>query len=182
MTHHIIAGSATNPTFISQYGPLIAALVALTGVLITLIVNARRDRARYQASGKTTTDAINESPLRPLPLLATTFAGSAEHWLISPPGVIIATLRTMLWLRLLNELTVARLLIHDPTLQGGLNHVNDAWKEIAKALDEMEDSFLNQQPPTQTVELLVEALNKFDAAANILYTAALEKLKPTVAE
>src|SRR5580704_16000576 len=48
MMYLALTGSAASPTLISQYGPLIAAVVALFGVWSGLILNGWRDRRRYQ--------------------------------------------------------------------------------------------------------------------------------------
>ena len=179
---YLALAALANPTFISQYGPLIAALVVLSGALTTLIVNVTRDRERYRSQ--------REDDYRRDQRIAIAAIAVAGHNFRRECGAIVdldswshhRRLADAAMATLLNELTVARLLIHDLTLQGALDSVNDAWKATADALDEVEDAILNQIPPRQAFESLVEGLRKFDAGANVLYTAALEKLKPTVVQ
>lgn len=40
--------SAAGPSVLSQYGPLIAALIALSGAMVTLFVSMKRDDTRYR--------------------------------------------------------------------------------------------------------------------------------------
>lgn len=84
---------------------------------------------------------------------------------------------------LLNELTVARLLIFDSTLQGVLDDVSRAWKAVGNAVDQMGNPLMTREPTIQkAIESLKQGLHDFDVTTQELYTAALDRLKPTVEE
>lgn len=182
MIYFAQSSSASNPTFISQYGPLIAALVALVGVLITLIVNVRKDQERYRIQ--------REDDYRHDQRTAIAAVAVAGHNVLRECGALetsdnwndqrAATDDAMA--ALLNELTVTRLLIHDETLQKLLDSVFNAWDAIDRAMGDIKDSLFNQLSRQNAVESLREALDKYDIAASKLYTVALDKLKPTVVE
>ena len=83
---------------------------------------------------------------------------------------------------LLNELTVARLLISGSTLQGVLDDVSRALKAVGTAVDQV-DLLITREPVRQkAIESLKQGLHDFDIATQELYTAALDGLKPTVEE
>jgi hypothetical protein len=173
---------ATSPTFISQYGPLMAALVALTGVLLTLAINVKRDHARYRSQRE---DEYRRDQRNAIAAIAI-----AGHKFRRECAVLVDRDSSMrrsrdlvdpAMMSLLNELTVARLLIQDPVIRGGLDEVNNAWIALADALDKKEEALVNRGLHAQADELLLEALRKFDAATKILYTATMQKLRPTIA-
>ena len=73
------------------------------------------------------------------------------------------------------------LLTHDLVLQKALDGVLTSWKSVGDSVDEVENAFFNQQSGKQeAVASLEAALLRFDTETDILYTAALEGLKPTV--
>jgi hypothetical protein len=183
MTSLTAAAPAPNPTFISQYGPLIAALIALFGVVITLAVSAGRDRARYRSQREDDYRRDQRIAIAAIAVAGQSFRKECAA-LIDPDYRIHhgRHLADPAMSTLLNELTVARLLIYDPILQAGLDEVNNAWNAMAEALDEMENAFTEQELREKFGRSLLEALRKFDAASNILYTAAMQKLRPTVVE
>jgi hypothetical protein len=177
------ATPAANPTFISQYGPLIAAIIVLSGALITLAVNAWRDRTRYQNQREDDYRRDQRIAIASIAVAGQNFRKECGA-LINPDYRIRhgRSLADPAMMTLLNELTVARLLIHDPVLQAGLDEVNNAWNAMAEALDEMENAPTEQELRRVFDKSLLEALRKFDAASNLLYTGAMQKLKPTVLE
>jgi hypothetical protein len=178
-----LSQAAANPTIISQYGPVVAAFVALFGVFTALAVNVSRDRERYRSQ--------REDDYRRDQRIAIAAIAVAGHNFRRECGMLVdpdnwspqrRRLADAAMGALLNELTVARLLIHDATLQGALDDVNNAWRATAKALDEMEDASAGREQRRQAAESVTDAMRQFDAAANVLYTAALEKLKPTIVQ
>lgn len=181
--HFALATPAASPTFMSQYGPLIAALVALFGVLITLTVNVRSNQTRYREQ--------REDDYRRDQRTAVAAIAVAEHNFLRECGALVDLdnwpdhhdSADAAMAALLNELTVTRLLFHDPTLQGCLDDVYTMWDSVSKAMDALEDAFLNYQQNWQKAAAsLQETLDGFHVATSELYTAALDKLKPTVVE
>jgi hypothetical protein len=85
-------------------------------------------------------------------------------------------------LSLLNELTVARLLIQNPVIREGLDGVHQAWKALSDALDTKKEAFTNRALRGSADDLLEKAFDKFDSETAILYTAAMGILMPTVAD
>jgi hypothetical protein len=175
ITFHAAAAQAASPTFISQYGPLLAALVALSGVLITLAVNVRRDQRRYRIEREDAFRRDQRSAIAAIAVAGHNFRKECaalvnsdtqfrrSHDLANPEKMT-----------LLNELTVARLLIQDPILRGGLDDVNTAWTALVDALEKKKEAFADRQLHRQADESLLEALRQFDAATKILYTAAMQ--------
>lgn len=182
ITWHTAAAPAANSAFISQYGPLLAALVALFGVLITLAVNVRRDQARYRSQREDEYRRDQRNAIAAIAVAGHNFrkecAALVDHDNQIRRGRDLVDPAKM---TLLNELTVARLLIQDPILRCGLDEMNSAWTALADALDKKEEAFLNRELRSEADESMMEALRKFDAATKILYTAAMRRLKPTVA-
>ena len=73
---------------------------------------------------------------------------------------------------LLNELTVAKLLVHDATLQEALDGVFKAWDAVSEAVDGLEVEHLNRHSTEdEAVERLMESLREFDNQSDILHTA-----------
>jgi hypothetical protein len=194
MIYLAAASSSANPSFISQYGPLLAAAVALLGVLVGLHVNGKRDIKRYQNQrrddearyrSQREDDYLREQRIA---IADIAVAGqdfrrecgmlvSRDQWREHRDPAEAATAA------LLSKLTVAKLLIHDLVLQGALDGLFTAWESVGESMDEVNNAFFNQQTGKQeAVESLEAALLRFDAEADILYTAALKRLKPTVVE
>jgi hypothetical protein len=178
------APTPASPTFISQYGPLLAALVALCGVLITLTVSGWRDGVRYRSQRedeyrKDQRDAIAAVAVAGHKFRKECVAVVGSDNLIRhnfDPDLESARLS------LLNELTVARLLIQDPVIRAGLDGVYQAWKALSDALDMKKEAFTNRALRGSADDLLEKAFDKFDSETAILYTAAMGILMPTVAD
>lgn len=175
------AAPAVSPTFMSQYGPLLAALVALCGVLVTLAVNGWRDQVRYRSQREDEYRRDQRDAIAAVAVAGHKFrkecAALVEHGSqIRRSHDVLESAR----MTLLNELTVARLLIQDPFLRNGLDGVNKAWTALSDAVDMKEQAFLNRELCGQADECLLEALSKFDSATKILYSAAMGSLMPTI--
>ena len=179
---HTATAAASNPTLMTQYGPLAAALVALLGVLITLAINGRRDHRRYRNQREDEYRRDQRDTVAAIAVAGHNFR--KECVALVGYDMQIRRVRDLIEparLTLLNDLTVARLLIQNPILQGGLDEVNSALNSLDDALDKKEEAFANRDLGKEADEALLEALRKFDAATKILYTGAMRELKPTIA-
>jgi hypothetical protein len=180
----ISPGSATmasSPTFASQYGPLIAALIALLGVIVSLTVNGRRDQDRYVNEREDVYRRDQRAAIASIAVAGHNFRREcaalvgADQWEIhrEAANVAMATL--------LNELTVAKLLIYDEDLQAALDSVFKAWDAVCSAVDKLEDEHLGHgSSEADSARILTSKLNDFDTYSDVLHTITLEKLKPTV--
>lgn len=176
------APTPASPTFISQYGPLLAALVALCGVLITLTVSGWRDGMRYRSQREDEYRKDQRDAIAAVAVAGHKFRKEcvavvgSDNLIRHNPDLESARLS------LLNELTVARLLIQNPVIREGLDGVHQAWKALSDALDVKKEAFTNRAPQGLGDDLLEKAFDKFDSETAILYTAAMGILMPTVAD
>lgn len=184
MIGHVLAAAEAQPTFVSQYGPLIAALIALIGVLVTLTVNVKRDQARYRSQREDDYRRDQRSAIAAVAVGVHNLCTECElladldnlsHWRQRRDSVYAAKTG------LLNELTVAGLLIYNPTLQGALDDVLLAWEAVSNALDEIENACLNPNGAGRAAfDHLEEVLPQLGAAADVLHTTTLGQLMPSV--
>lgn len=181
MRHLTLAAATANPTFISQYVPLIAALIALSGVLITLIVNLRHNQERYQSERE---DAYRRDQRTAIAAIAVaghnfrrecTALANDDEWHSHRESADAATAA------LLNELTVAKLLVYDADLQEALDGVFDAWDGVCAAINRLEAERLNRKSARDdAVKFLNDSLKEFDSQSDSLHTITLKRLRPTV--
>ena len=148
-------GAADSPTFIAQYGPLLAALVALTGVLITLFVAGRRSerdsKIRREDEYRSAVRAAVVSVLSaartfyqeggeladPRRFIHLGYEGATE--LRNRADQAISTLST--------TLIEARLLALDRELQKALDDVVGDFEAAARVVHEGVDAFWEGRPP-----------------------------------
>lgn len=184
MMYLAVTGSAASPTLISQYGPLIAAVIALLGVWSGLILNGRRDRRRYQNEREDDYRRDQRAAIAALVVAGHnysrecgTLADDPRDWdqQHRPADDALSALLT--------ELTLAKLLIHRKDLQAALRSMQEAWEATARAMNEMETAVREHQSigRDQAAESLSRALAKYDEAKNEVYTLAQDNLQPTVA-
>jgi hypothetical protein len=183
VTYFAIGTSATNPTFFSQYGPLIAALVALFGVFVTLSVNVKRDRDRYREEREDDYRREQRAAIASIVVAGHNFRREctalldADQWYAHRDSADAATAA------LLNDLTVAKLLIYDNDLQEALDSVFRAWDAVCESVERLEGDRLDQvAAPDSSLTSLTESLHQFDRQADILHTITLKKLRPSVVE
>ena len=175
-----LASTAANPTFISQYGPLIAALIALSGALATLIVNVNRDQGRYRSEREDNYRREQRVAIAAIVVAGHNFRRectalvNVDQWHSHRESADIAMAA------LLNELTVAKLLVQDTSLQEALDGVFKAWDAVCEAVDKLETERLASESVDDAVGLLMDSLHAFDHQADILHTLTLIKLRPTV--
>lgn len=181
VTYFAIGTTTTNPTFVSQYGPLLAALVALFGVLVTLIVNVRRDHDRYRKERDDDYRRDQRAAIASIVVAGHNFRRectallNSDQWYDHRESADAATAA------LLNELTVAKLLVYDNNLQDALDGVFKAWDDVCESVDRLEGERLNRATdPRNAVASLSESLRHFDHEADALHTITLKKLRPSV--
>lgn len=176
------APTPASPTFISQYGPLLAALVALCGVLITLTVSGWRDGMRYRSQREDEYRKDQRDAIAAVAVAGHKFRKECVA-VVGSDNLIRHNLDLeSARLSLLNELTVARLLIQNPVIRRGLDGVHQAWKDLSEALDLKKEALTDRALRGSADDLLEKAFSKFDSETAILYTAAMGILMPTVAD
>jgi hypothetical protein len=127
------------------------------------------------------TGAINGLRLRPLPLLDTTSAENVRHWPMTMSGTPHRESADAATAALLNELTVAKLLVYDADLQEALDGVFDAWDGVCAAINRLEAERLNRKSARDdAVKFLNDSLKEFDSQSDSLHTITLKRLRPTV--
>ena len=184
MIYLALTDASANPTLISQYGPLIAAVIALFGVWSGLILNGRRDRRRYQNEREDDYRRDQRAAIAALVVAGhnysrecSTLADDPRDWdkQHRPADDALAALLT--------QLTLAKLLIHRKDLQAALQSMQEAWEATAKAMNEMEAAVRSHQTIArdQAADSLIMALVKYDETKNEVYTLAQGNLQPTVA-
>lgn len=181
MENLLLASSPANQDIISRYGPLLAALVALSGVLVTLIVNVRRDRVRYRNEREDDYRRDQRNAVAAIVVAGHGFRRECaslvdfDQWQSRRESADAATTG------LLNELTVAKLLVHDTSLQGALDGVFKAWDTVCEAVDKLEFARLEGVAVREeAVGFLEDSLREFDQHANVLHSVTLKALKPTI--
>jgi hypothetical protein len=174
------------PTLIQQYGPLLAALIALAGVLITLRFSSQRDQKRFRLQRE---DDYRREQRQTVALIATaaqalrdsggsyteptTWSNGDYFQLTRIKNEVNSALAN-----LLNQLTVARLLVHDEALQTALDGLFHAYSDVNIFLRSMVIG--SSHTRTQAVNDVDEMWSMFDKAADSLQYVALTRLRPTV--
>jgi hypothetical protein len=158
-----------------------AALVALLGVLVTLLVNVRRDHARYRSEREDDYTRDQRAAIAAIVVAGHNFRRectaliNADQWRTHRESADAAMAA------LLNELTIAKLLVYDPALQEALDGVFKAWDTVCEAVDKLEAAHLSREVTRdEAIESLKDSLHEFDRHADILHTMTLKALKPTV--
>jgi hypothetical protein len=184
------AAKAADPTFVSQYGPLIAALIALAGAMTTLVVGGHREERRRRAQSedeyrREQRQAVAAIAVAPHEFRRNT-AALADRFRLTHEGYEAATrLREEAESSsadLLNTLTVARLLVHDAELQGALDALLDAWSLSNSELRETFTAFWEGRPQLMSaaIERLAASWQTFDDATTNLHEKSLTLLAPLV--
>ena len=137
--------SAAGSSVLSQYGPLIAALIALSGAMVTLFVSMKRDDTRYREQRED--DYRRDQRIAIADVAVTVHNLQAECELLANDGHWHNHLDSAHAAKgeLLNKLTVASLLIHSRNLQGVLDDVYIAWQVVDKVLNEMRSHAVSQE-------------------------------------
>lgn len=177
--------------------PLSAAVLALAGVALTLYVTGRRERRRLAVEHKRIRDdkvdafnAEQRSAIAAVLASAQTYQREVGHagnhnLLVSrdePFARQVVESADATRGQMLNDLTVARLLIHDPRLQEALDLLFGHWSNTGAIFGQFYEAFWAADPDRvllKSVELR-EAWPAFQTAAASLQTLALDLLRPTV--
>jgi hypothetical protein len=164
---------------------LIAALIALSGVLATLIVNVRRDEARYKIQRED--EYRNSQRTAIVSVCVSAFTFRREYEALANPDLWDRDYRRARSLTaadnvattFLNELTIAKFALEDPVLHGALDDMYRGWESVLTHVDRAEEAFMTQAlERREAVESIREGLRQFDATLGILQTVALQRLKP----
>jgi hypothetical protein len=178
------------PSFVAQWGPLIAALVALSGVMLSLYVTGRREELRRSEQAR---DDYNREQRTAVAAVAT-----AAHELGRAAAVFgdVERLRSEGYEsatgmrdavhdaagELLNALTVANLLIHDSHLQARLDEVLEAFPSVQDAALVVFRAY--RDDPNGDLLSVAAALERcwprFDKAVVDLHEDALRLLAPAI--
>lgn len=176
----------SNTSFVGQYGPLIASLIALGGVILTLSVNARREQAQYRSQREDEFRSEQRIAVAAIVEAAQIFRMTCG-WLAEDEAIqrsrtddTVSMDRAQTAVQtLLNKLSVARLLIHDGTLQDALDNMYKAWLISTECVNAIADTSAREVYLSHARELNL-SWPQFDKAAAGLQEAALDRLKPTV--
>jgi|SRR5664280_1478477 hypothetical protein len=184
------AAKAADPTFVSQYGPLIAALIALAGAMTTLVVSGHREERRRRAQAEDEYRREQRQAVAAIAVAAHEFrrntAPLADPFRLTQEGYESATrLREeteSASADLLNTLTVARLLVHDAELQGALDALLDAWSLSNSEIRATFTAFLHERPQLMSaaIERLADSWQTFDDATTDLHEKSLTILAPLI--
>lgn len=183
----LLASAVRDPTagstFLSQYGPLIAALIVLSGAMVTLFVNVKRDDTRYRDQREDDYRRDQRIAIADVAVAVHNLQAECEllandgHWRNHLDSADAAKGE------LLNKLTVASLLIHSRNLQGVLDDVYRAWEAVDKVLNEIRSCAVSQgEGRRELAHSLNRALDQLADAADVLHTQAFESLRPKAAE
>ncbi len=173
------------PTLLMQFGPLLAATIALAGVALTLFITGRREHARnlmqreddYRREQRTAVAAVAVAAheyqqaggllCAPSGWQAESHDRHKERWEAAEAAST----------QLLNALTVARLIVHGPALQRSIDDLFTQWQATHGLLQEMVSLSWEGGAPAGNREA---AWVWFNAAASNLQSVALDELRPTV--
>lgn len=178
------------PSFVTQWGPLIAALVALVGVMLSLYVTGRREDLRRREQAR---DDYNREQRTAIAAVATaahelgrTAAAFGDVKRLRSEGYESATgMRDAVQAaagELLNALTVASLLIHDTQLQGRLDEVLEAFPSVQDAALAVYNAYRDDATgDLLAVDAVLEhSWPRFDQAVVALHQDALRLLAPAI--
>jgi len=179
---------APEPSFISQYGPLLAALVALAGALLTLYVSGRRSLRdsilrREDEYRKVTREAVARA-------LSEARRFQTEAWAMSNPFFFIGLgyegafrLRdetNSAMLALGQALISVRLLALDEALRVPVDSLMDRFESVDAVVHEASDAFWEERPPTAIWTERDQRFRAFAEACAVLQSEATTVLAPTV--
>lgn len=159
--------SASETNFIEAYGPVVAAAIALVGVVLTLLVTSFRDRRLKQLEREDAYRAEVRSSLASLLTTAKNFErygrvmGDPARWVLSgyeqATTLADSTERTMSELQ--QRLVTSLLLNIDTTLQHDLEVLMKQVDRVSEVVHEANDAFWEARRPS---EVILEASARWD--------------------
>lgn len=176
------------PTLIQQYGPLLAALIALLGALVTLRATARRERRKdfNQREDKYRDDA--RAAVSGVLASATQFARYGRvlsvrwRWVrlgYADASKLAETTETAM--KELNQaLVTAQLLVAEEDVGKLLCDLDNAADDAADLVHSALDAFWDNAAPRRDEDEAPAIWSRFDSSCRALRDATLQTLRPTV--
>ncbi len=185
---HLTAVVAVDPPVLTQYGPLIAALIALAGALITLIVTGRR--SRRESLQQREDDYRKDARAAVAATLMEARRFQRLGWVCSDPNYFTGLglegakrLRDQTddsMLALSQALIALRLLVFDAQLHKQLDDLLYMYDAAAEVVYEAADSFWQGRAPGPVWQQRGERFSNFKAACAGLESHAASALAPSV--
>ncbi|WP_147301133.1 hypothetical protein [Citricoccus muralis] len=182
---------STGSTILQQFGPMIAATIALIGAMIALWVNGRREEQRNRTAREDDFRREQRQAFADVLTTAHTYRreaellGTMDSWLHSdhPSTTAMKDRVDQASGELLNKLTVARLIVHGPTLQGALDDAFIAFQNTRGSIQPIVDAYSSgrSEDMTGAIAALDVAWPPFSKAMAVLQSVALSELRPTIA-
>jgi hypothetical protein len=180
--------AAVTPTFILQYGPLLAAGIALTGVMLTLFITTVRGRAEVLLARE---DAYRGEARAALAKLLTTAKEFQRNGLVmSKPSkwavlgyeraTTVADRTEAAMKEMQQQLVIAALLLTDNALQRDLDTLSGCTDRVAEVIHESVDSFWEARVPSELVGEADARWEEYATACAGLQCSGLRLLRPTV--
>ena len=176
------------PTFIAQYGPLLAAGIALIGVMLTLFITTVRGRAEVRLARE---DAYRGEARTVLAVLLTTAKEFQRNGLVMSRfsrwavlgyerATTVADSTEAAMKDMQQQLVIASLLLTDDALQRELDRLTDCTDRVAEVIHESVDSFWEARAPSELVGEADKRWEEFATACVDLQCAGLRLLRPTI--
>lgn len=177
-------------TTLQQFAPLIAAVIALVGVAATIVVNGRRESARYSAAREDDYRREQRQAIAAVAVSAHRFGrelncfDESGRWMRASYERALALQDSVenAILDLLNQLTVARLLVHSEKLQTAIDALYMQWSVTSEHADDALSAFWAHDETGATASVLTirDSLTTVSTAASRLHSVALKELRPTI--
>lgn len=182
------AADAPPPSFIQQYGPLIAALIALAGVVATLLINGRQDRTHDRNSRE---DEYRKDARAAVSAVLTAAAEFQRHgrvlseqwrWIRmgEPRATKLSDATELAMKDLQQKLIAASVLASEPELQRALDRVQGALDEAASVVHEAVNTFWEGTPSEISSATREKAWMQYAECCGSLAAVTLTLLSPTV--
>jgi hypothetical protein len=171
-----------------EYGPVLAAVIALAGAIITLFVTTSRARREWNVAREDSYRADARAELAKLLTAARDFhrhgraMSDTEHWvrLGADRATALADSTENSMQRVQESLVTAGLLLTDRPLQDALRRLQAAADSAAAVIHEVVDSFWESREPKSFVAERSERWTEYVAACDELYSLGLDLLRPSI--
>lgn len=186
----ILAAHIAQPTFLQQFTPLAGGVLALIGALVTLFVTGRREIRRSRLERED--DYRREQRLALADVMRAAHAyrqdagnvGMTDYLLESgdEQAALLNHRAEDVGNALLNQLTVAKLVIHESSLQAALDAVFAQWALTRSSVEDVMTAFWARDSELVKAkgQLLENGWPKFAETVEDLQNRALEELRPTI--